>query len=198
MGYWSSGETRSAITAGLILAFLAVSGGCSSGGDKSLDAGTEAEPSIPAGATIWKSANGGNDHGYLLVTAANGITWTDANAAATAAGGYLVTTTTAAENAFVQALVTPVASAWMLFPSSTTYLGPWLGASAEGTTWSWVTLEPWDYTDWESGQPSGTSNGGEVEDKLQWIAIGDPSGSPEIGWNDTTDFAGPSYVIEFE
>jgi hypothetical protein len=52
--------------------------------------------------------------------------------------------------------------------------------------------------DWVTGQPSGTSNAGAVEDKLQWLSMGTPAVAAAIGWNDTTDFAGPSCVIEFE
>ena len=160
-------------------------------------AGTADRPAA-GDATIWTKANGGNGHGYLIVTVADGITWTDADVAATAAGGHLATIATAAENAFVLALVVPVAAGWVVFSPSTTQLGPWLGASKRAATWSWVTGEPWGYTSWVSGQPSGVSNDGEAEDKLQLLALGDPNGSAVPGWNDATDWAGPSYVIEFD
>ena len=36
-----------------------------------------------------------------------------------------------------------------------------------GSTWTWVTGEPWVYTDWAAGEPSGTING-TIEDRLQF------------------------------
>jgi hypothetical protein len=46
-------------------------------------------------------------------------------------------------SSFIQALFTTVPSAWMLIADTTTYVGPWLGASAQGSTWSWVDSQPW-------------------------------------------------------
>jgi acetyltransferase-like isoleucine patch superfamily enzyme len=50
----------------------------------------------------WNSASGGNDHMYEVVVIPEGISWSDANAAALAKGGYLVTLTSEAENTFVK------------------------------------------------------------------------------------------------
>jgi hypothetical protein len=87
-----------------------------------------------------------------------GISWTDANAAATAAGGYLATLTSEAENNFAFSLVKDVPEFWDHHPSSTNLHGTWLGgyqpagAPEPAGGWRWVTDEPWDYTCWGSGQ----------------------------------------------
>lgn len=171
---------------------------CSSAGNSSSTAGDGGKTSIPPTATIWTTPNGGNGHGYLLVRVAGGITWTDANTAGTTAGGHLATISDAAENAFVWALSAPVATAW-LEGTSGVAVGPWLGASAQGPTWTWVTGEQWSYTAWAVGQPSGTSLTGAIESKLDLLGTAGGAGSVQVaGWNDSTDFAAPSYVIEFE
>jgi hypothetical protein len=164
------------------------------------DDGTKA-PDLRAGATVWSEADGGNAHSYRLVVARSGITWANANAAAAKAGGYLATVSSDAENAFITELSAPEASAWLLITADAapgTFLGPWLGASAESARWSWVTDEDWSYTAWAAGEPTGTYNGN-VEDKLILKGATDAGGVFTVtGWNDATDFAAPSYVVEFE
>jgi hypothetical protein len=61
----------------------------------------------------------------------NGLTWTEANAAALGKGGYLATITSAEENSFVDSL---------LPPGEDRLTTAWLGGAVTGEyyTWSWV------------------------------------------------------------
>ena len=87
----------------------------------------------------WPVAQGGNGHFYEVVQRVGGITWGNANLAATNQGGYLATITSAEENAFVFNIATQIATVWY------NGFGPWLGGiqpagSVEpGGGWSWVT-----------------------------------------------------------
>ena len=131
---------------------------------------------------------GGNGHYYEVISAPGGITWDDANAAATAAEGYLATITSQQENDFVFGLVD--------FPQFWDdpiigNRGPWLGGFQSPPTtdpsanWQWVTGEPWSYTNWASLQPNDFQ--GEVEDKLHFV---EPSagGTRSPTWNDIRNF----------
>ena len=145
----------------------------------------------------WKTKDGGNGHFYEVVSVPGGISWDDANAAATAAGGYLATITSQAENNFVFSLINS-STYWTYFHS--TYEGPWLGGYQYPATttptanWNWVTGESWGYTNWAAGQPN--DNGGS-EDKLNYYGV---TGRTS-GWNDirSIDPLGKpvAYVVEF-
>jgi hypothetical protein len=148
---------------------------------------------------VWPVAQGGNDHCYRVVSVPSLITWDAASAAATEAGGHLATLSSAGENAFVFALSLMVPGAWA--PDSVGgYQGPWLGGRKIGSKWTWVTEEPWVYTDWAAGEPTGTYNG-TIEDRLQMRGE-DGTLRPRETWNDEGNggFEGlpQSYVIEFE
>ncbi|MDG2424360.1 MAG: FG-GAP-like repeat-containing protein [Phycisphaerales bacterium] len=98
---------------------------------------------------IWNTADGGNGHGYQVVFTPDGISWTEARAAAEAAGGHLATVSSAAELAFINSLG----------------LGDkgWLGgyqdvnaddyAEPEGG-WRWVTSESWSFIGWWFDAPA--------------------------------------------
>jgi hypothetical protein len=141
----------------------------------------------------------GNGHSYQAVATAKPISWSEANDAAEQAGGYLVTITSAEENEFVFSLVND-AKYWILGVDFNH--GPWLGGSRmpgapepdEG--WSWVTGEPFAYTAWLSGEPTGIW-GGKSEDRLNYLSV---SGTRTATWNDEVkDGWGfdMSYVIEY-
>ena len=148
---------------------------------------------------VWPIAQGGNGHCYRVVSVPSAITWDAANGAATAAGGHLATLSSAGENAFVFALSLMVPGAWAR-DSVGGAQGPWLGGRKIGSKWTWVTDEPWVYTDWARGEPSGTYNG-TTEDRLQMRGQ-DGTLRPRETWNDEGNggFEGlpQSYVIEFE
>jgi hypothetical protein len=101
----------------------------------------------------WSKAEGGNGHGYALLTTNSGWQWEEVNALAQAefylgTAAHLATLTTAEENAWVG----------QHFPS----VHPVIGGAQENrpmmdpepaTHWSWVTGEPWEFTAWGEGQP---------------------------------------------
>lgn len=91
----------------------------------------------------------GNNHWYEVVFA-DGISWVDAQADAQSKGSYLATITSQGEQDFF---------ANNLFAG----IGEkeyWLGGyQLEGATkpdelWTWVTGEPFSYTNWMSGEPN--------------------------------------------
>jgi len=80
----------------------------------------------------------------------------------------------------------------------TNLFNAWLGGFQDpGVTpadigWKWVTEEPWDYTNWASGEPNDGSGLASEQYLLSWT---------EGGWNDGTEFplSGDSgYVVEYE
>ncbi|MFH1469660.1 MAG: MopE-related protein [Pseudomonadota bacterium] len=115
------------------------------------------------------------DHCYFAV--ATHTTWPDARASCRAAGGYLATPTDTSENAFLQTL------------NSRPYLGACDG-DVEGT-WTWITGEPWSYTNWATGEPNDTTTG---EDCLE---IGGSGTLWNDIWCDRYSY-GAGYVCEFE
>ncbi|WP_114375415.1 lectin-like protein [Elioraea thermophila] len=116
--------------------------------------------------------------------------WTAARARAqTEFGGDLATITSAGEQLFVNSALFGGSS-----PFNETLRGSWwLGgtdAESEGT-WTWVTGEPWSFTNWGSGQPDnnssfpfGDANG---EDYLQLVWRPDPTSPLPGGWNDARE-----------
>ena len=145
----------------------------------------------------WPIGAGGNDHWYDVVHVPSGITWADANAAAEAGGWHLVTITSAEENAFVFDMVDDDPNFWVIDGGNGMHHGPFLGgfqppgASEPGGGWTWVTGEPWSYTNWYDEQPD---DSGGIQDVL--LFLGPPSG-PGSKWNDAG--AGnwiDTYIIE--
>lgn len=135
-------------------------------------------------------------HWYQPVLVTNGITWPDAYAAAVSRGGYLCTITNASENTFVASLVD--VSYYSDFSVNNDILGPWLGGFrlAFDSQWQWVTGEPFNYTDWYSGQPDGY---GGSEQRLQFYnrttigsTWGDHPGTPISGYS-----LPRGYIVEF-
>lgn len=118
-----------------------------------------------------------------------GITWDDANAAASASGTYLATITSVGENDFVFGLISDSPEFWVV--AGTVYWGPWLGGSDEVTegTWEWITGEPWVYENWGAGQPD--DSGG--QDHLHFR--GEPA--PASEWDDFhRDAPSVAYITE--
>ena len=96
----------------------------------------------------------GNEHYYELVSVSQHHTWDEARSAAesrTYMGlpGHLVTIQSAAENSFVLQLVQSQSS------SSSIWIGGFQpsGSSEPIDNWTWVTGEPWEYNNWDSGSP---------------------------------------------
>ncbi len=155
--------------------------------------------------TQWPASGGGNDHFYQGVCAPGYISWDAAKLAAEATGGHLVTQTSSAENGFVFSLIDSPGFWTALGPCS---VGPWIGLFQPAGSpepaggWSWVTGEPFVFSNWAANEPN---NGGGNEDvALFWSEGGCPgTGARSAKWNDgTRDHGGlgggVGYVIEWE
>ncbi|MCA9102533.1 MAG: PEP-CTERM sorting domain-containing protein [Planctomycetales bacterium] len=144
----------------------------------------------------------GNGHWYEAVNAEYNLTWFEARNAAIGKGGYLASIGSEAENEFVFSLIDDdefwvfgqggyVPAAW----------GPWLGGyqptgSAEPDGgWTWVSGDPWDYTNWDRGQPDNNTG---AEHYLQFHSI---DGVRASTWNDWrvmhVDLGPHAYVVEY-
>jgi hypothetical protein len=162
----------------------------------------------------WSSGVGGNDHFYQAVLRPNGISWTSAKAEAEALGGYLATATSSAENNFIASLVAGNPDFWVSSDiddgDGTGFdLGPWLGGfQPEGTldptaNWTWVTGEPFTFTDWELSQNEPNDFGGIFEDYLHYYDSTPDNAATT--WNDLrNEHFGPEaifnirgYIVEF-
>ncbi|MCX6668210.1 MAG: lectin-like protein [Methanothrix sp.] len=157
------------------------------------------EKTAGSGAVEWPISAGGNGHYYEAVLVPEGISWDDAEAAAEAKGGHLVTITSEAENEFVYNLVAGDDRYWFVSSSSNNGIGPLLGGyQPEGSPepaggWTWITGEPFSYTNWATGTPDNF----EGENRLDFL------GSKTLkspGWNDLPhDWSGPKgYIVEWD
>jgi len=156
-------------------------------------------------ARAWSSTvqwTAGNGHWYqaIAVTDPTGISWTDANAAATSSGGYLVTITSAAENDFVFSLVNSP-DFWHDDEANNSE-GPWLGAyyddpnytdpvttPIDTTHWNWVSGEAWTYSNWATNEPS------DYEDEFYANFFAYQGGGTTFAstWNNIPDVYDPYY-----
>ena len=113
-------------------------------------------------AVQWAASDGGNGNWYQPVLAP-GLAWSEARDQAAALGGHLATLASTEENTFVYELVEPLEAFW----ENESGNGPWLGGyqdlespdySEPSGGWTWVTGEPFDYTNWSPGQPDDSGN----------------------------------------
>jgi hypothetical protein len=151
----------------------------------------------------WAISDGGNGHYYMPVSVLEGISWTKAKKAAEQAGGYLATLTSKKENEFVVNLVDDE-KYWHQLSESNNH-GPWIGgmrinnSSKLSKNWVWITGEPFVYTNWFKGEPSGGVWLGQDENYLQ---LSSAKGTRGDTWNDIPDkltdkYAVYGYIIEF-
>jgi hypothetical protein len=146
----------------------------------------------------WPIGAGGNGHFYEPVLVPGGIDWESANSAAVARGGYLATTASPEENSFVFGLVSNDPRFWV--PPIT--IGPWLGgfqppgSPEPAGNWQWITGEPFDYTNWETGEPSNSGTTGEDR-----IVMWGSRGPPKEKWDDLYAFETENrpvgYIVEY-
>lgn len=133
--------------------------------------------------------NAATSHCYEVVAIPAGITWPNAKAAAAARtyngfSGHLVTITSQAETNFLVASGLTPAAYWIGGSQP-------LGQTGAATNWSWVTGEPFVYTNWETGEPN-DYYGPASEQYLEfWLTPGK--------WNDqNSTFLQGGYVVEYD
>ena len=127
--------------------------------------------------------NTDNGHYYRLVDAP-AIAWTDAKTAAEnhiyyGLNGHLVTITSQAENDFVADMLShDLRAVWMGLSD----------ADNEGV-YRWVTNEPYNYTNWDPGEPDDFNHS---EDYIQFLEYSDK-------WNDMSNYFtyGNGYIVEY-
>jgi hypothetical protein len=140
---------------------------------------------VEAAPTYWS----GNGHYYELVD-----TWLNWGTAKTTAEsmtyngiqGYLATITSAEEQNYVMSSLQP-AFVWLG--------GYQLAGSVEPADgWSWVTGEPWLYSNWDSGEPSNSDSFGHEENALE-VRGGDRN----YRWNDAdgSNYTKP-FIVEYD
>ncbi len=147
---------------------------------------------------------GGNGHWYEAIDVGEGISWTEANVQAVAKGGYLTTLTSEIENQWVFDNIAGDPARWVV-DGFGFHTGPFIGGfqdtespsySEPAGGWTWVTGEPWSYTNWAPGQPNNALGG---QDWLHfWTS---DSTMPQPTWQDVpkNNAVNPiSYIIEYE
>lgn len=117
-----------------------------------------------------------NEHLYLVVN--RDVTWEMAVRDCELLGAHLVTIQSAQENEFVHNLVRV----------------SWLGGSDadhEGT-WTWITGEPWEYTNWVAGEPNNHGETGE-----HYLSYSGEEGNSVREWNDLPADVRLNFVCEW-
>jgi hypothetical protein len=145
------------------------------------------------GQILWEE----NGHYYLIVE--EDLSWEAARSRAVSmifmgVQGHLATITSEAENTFVTTQLGDTAGAWLggkQLPSSSEPAGGW----------SWITGEPWVYTNWDVGEPNNTYMGGwgkdatgQSEERLQYHHDG-------THWNDLPndpEVITPRFIVEWD
>lgn len=88
-----------------------------------------------------------NGHRYQLFDTS--MSWTDAESYCESIGGHLVTITSAEEQQYIIENLLPTGT------KNTYFIG--LSRDTDTAEWSWVTSEPFYYTNWDYGEPNSTT-----------------------------------------
>ena len=137
----------------------------------------------------------GNGHQYAVISAPQGISWTDAAAGAQALGGTLATITSADENQFVFSLIddAPYWRGHLSFTGTAFNIGPWIGGfQPDGSPepnggWQWTTGEPFVYSAWFIGEPNNGPIPGEVTENRTCFWVRGSLTDRGMDWNDYHD-----------
>lgn len=142
----------------------------------------------------WTTGSGGNGHWYELVTQGDiggGLTWSDARSDALSrtwlgGSGYLATITSADENEFITEL---------LVATGDEVITPYIGGLLLGGLYQWAdgpeSGDPFTYTNWSAGQPSGDGPATQV----YWFGAVRPDLRGK--WNDISGLQPIGYIVEY-
>ena len=178
------------------------SGGSGSGGSGSADkggsslggsggsGGQEHQPQVIESCDMLEGAVTNEDNGHCYRINDSSLTFAAARDACSAAGGYLVSVTSEAEDDFVHALLEA---------------DHWLGASdgrgdaSEGVgSYTWLSGDEWDYSNWVDGQPNAVATNCADEDSgancFEHCAYQEESG----GWIDRGCWHTIASICEWE
>ena len=144
-----------------------------------------ASQTMAGDAMQWRVEDGGNGHWYALNS--TGATWHNAANMAVARGGHLATVTSVGELAICQPIV---ATAWEHAWIGGFQADPSCGADC---SWTWVTGEPWNYTNWAPTEPNNYWGIDSSEDYVAMYAW-DNTGQ----WNDERESVNRPSLIEWE
>jgi hypothetical protein len=126
-----------------------------------------------------------NKHHYYYYTITHNYTWDQAKAQAEAMGGYLWSVNSQSEHEAV---------AQMYQSQSAVCCEAFNGAYKENGTWKWHSGEPFNYTNWASGQPDNPN--GDSRIRVQW-GWSDLNGTPGQ-WEDYGNgWDTQKYIVEF-
>lgn len=123
--------------------------------------GLAAATTLPAQGRVWLPHDG---HWYSRTSTPGA--WWEHTAEAQAYGGYMVSVQDAGENA------------WLCQSFAQDVSNLWLGGIKMGGAWTWVSGDPWTYSNWWPGEPNGSG------DYLQMYGALDPGGR-SCYWDDT-------------
>ena len=128
-----------------------------------------------------------NYNGHVYAVYDNAASWSFCKELCEDMGGHLATINSAGEDSFLSELIQSGAKS-----------AYWIGgtnwdsaASNQDGTWSWVTGEPFTYTNWAAGQPSASGKNGTRE---HWARLVKSSKK----WDDTYNTNKAGFVIEIE
>ena len=135
---------------------------------------------IPEGAVQWTIEEGGNDHWYVAVEFDESTTESSMLAFAEGLGASLASISSLEEDVFVRSVASSVTS-------DTALLG---GFESSNGVFIWLDGTPFNYMNWDDGQPDGNSTG-------EYIAYYDISNFD--AWHDVTftDGSVTHFIIEF-
>jgi len=135
-------------------------------------------PTAPASPVTWDAGAGGNGNTYDVIVD-NAASWDAARAAAQAAGGDLATIGSAAEQSFVEGVLTSNNA-----PTGSYWFG--IGETSEGV-WVDNTGKTLGFTHWAPGEPNNHNTSGENAGAILWTngTPGDAGAAERKGgWND--------------